>query len=191
MVLGLGLAVSCTDSDKDDADAALVADTGDDWVELEDDDEDDEDKEDKEDKEDDEDKEEADPESGGEFIFVVDLGSGTGSAFVELRDGIPCEAGGVLSAAEEAEGCAACSMATTFTLSDTESSGGDCDFILFMEDEPVSFGQGSEALYDLEGTWIYPLYEFDHEEPDEGWVVVDGGFSLVEGTEWLFGLKWE
>ena len=82
-------------------------------------------------------------------------------------------------------------MAMSLTFSDMESTGDECDWLLILEGLPMGFGQGSEGGYDVDGTTLYPLYEFDDELSGSGWVLVDGGYSHADGTSWEFGFGWE
>jgi hypothetical protein len=178
-VFGLTLGVACTDGPKEETDAGAAEDG---WWEVNGDDKDD-DKDD--DEKDDDDKDDS------EGSFSVDLATGTGWMSVAITGGDPCEVSGVLTGLDEAGGCEACSMAMNLTFSDMESTGGDCDWLLILEGWPMGFGQGAEGGDDVDGLTIYPLYEFDDELPGSGWVIVDEGYSHIDGTNWMFGFGWE
>ena len=188
-LLCLTLTVACTEGSKEEVEAEPSP-GEDEWWEVEGDDKDDDDKDDDDKDDDDKDDDDKDDE-GFEGVFSVDLDTGTGWMSMAITSEDPCEVTGVLAELDEVEGCEVCSMAMSLTFSDMESTGDDCDWLLILEGLPMGFGQGEEGGYDVDGTTLFPLYEFDDELSGSGWVLVDGGYSHVDGTSWEFGFGWE
>lgn len=124
------------------------------------------------------------------FEATVDLDAGTGMYSMNFETLTEyCEISGNLTDLASVDTCADCSMAMSMTVTDIVAhEGEDCDGALDAEGRTVYFGQGTDELFEYDGTTYYALIEYDEEAG--GWMHMDEGVSWITGSIWSFGFQW-
>ncbi|MBT4496189.1 MAG: DUF4249 family protein [Gemmatimonadetes bacterium] len=113
----------------------------------------------------------------------------------EVTSGDNCKLSYEITGATTVVPCADCSFAWEFTLGNlmVETDTGGCGDAEFLSGYTFRFAQGTEVISEEDDKPHYSLYMWEENEGlEEGWEVVEGGWSFVpeEGEfagRWLFG----
>jgi len=116
------------------------------------------------------------------FEIELNLETGEGSFGVDSPD---CRLRGEIVEGTEVTPCADCSLARSMkigSVSIEEASG--CGEFMSSGSGTMTYGHGTEELFEFEGVKLHALYE----QVDGEWSLVDDGFSIVIDTTWIVSI---